>query len=134
MPMRYSLHAILLAWLLAASGLATGQESAALPAGVKVVWDLAQAQRDTTATRQRICLNGLWRWQPAKPAASEVPARDWGYFKVPGSWPGITNYMQKDTQTVIVHPSWQNEPISGVTAAWHQREMTIPAEWAGRRI
>jgi hypothetical protein len=28
------------------------------------------------------------------------PGGDWGYFKVPGCWPGVTDYMQKDSQAV----------------------------------
>src|SRR5665647_777869 len=36
-----------------------------LPPGVKAVWDLAKAYRESTATRERLSINGLWRWQPA---------------------------------------------------------------------
>ena len=56
----------------------------ALPTGVAAVWDLGRAYRETTPTRERICLNGLWRWQPAEPDSERVPATNWGYFKVPG--------------------------------------------------
>ena len=59
-----------------------------------------------------ICINGLWRWQPAGADAGDPPAKDWGYFKVPGCWPGITDYMQKDCQTVFAHPSWKNENLA----------------------
>lgn len=107
--------------------------TAALPAGVAAVWDLEKAWRETTATRERICLNGLWRWQPAD-AAATVPTGNWGFFKVPGPWPGITDYMQKDCQTVISHPTWQTQRLGGITAAWYQREFLVPAAWAGRRI
>lgn len=105
-----------------------------LPAGVKAVWDMTQAQRESTPTRERICINGLWRWQPAGVNATAVPGKDWGYFKVPGCWPGITNYMQKDSQTVYAHPAWQRRRLSEVTAAWYEREITIPPYWAGRRM
>src|ERR1051325_3511612 len=81
---------------------ACAQPAAPLPAGVKAVWELGRAGREGTATRERVCINGLWRWQPAgvtagakaaaKPEA--VPADGWGYFKVPGCWPGITDYLQ----------------------------------------
>ena len=37
----------------------------ALPEGVKAVWDSARAWRQATPTRERMCVNGLWRWQPA---------------------------------------------------------------------
>ena len=63
-----------------------------------------------------------------------MPTRNWGYFKVPGCWPGITDYMQKDCQTVYPHPSWKARGMSSLSAAWYQREITIPSHWAGRRI
>jgi beta-galactosidase/beta-glucuronidase len=63
-----------------------------------------------------------------------VPDDGWGYFKVPGSWPGITNYILKDSQTVYIHPKWKDEKLGSITTAWYQREITIPGEWAGRRI
>ena len=110
------------------------QSTAPLPTGVKPVWDLRQAHRQTTATRERVCVNGLWRWQPADPASERVPSGRWGHFKVPGCWPGITNYMQKDCQTVHAHPSWGDRNPRDLTAAWYQREIAIPAEWAGRRV
>ncbi len=62
--------------------------------------------------------------------ANRCPAANWGYFKVPGCWPGITDYMQKDCQTVYAHPSWASRRLSDVTAAWYEREIAIPADWA----
>ncbi|NPV49433.1 MAG: hypothetical protein HPY69_21020, partial [Armatimonadetes bacterium] len=46
-------------------GMAWGQAAVELPPGVRAVWDLGKAWRETTPTRERVCLNGLWRWQPA---------------------------------------------------------------------
>ena len=108
--------------------------AAPLPEGVKAVWDIDKADRQTTPTRERVSINGLWRWQPAAGQAQEVPAGNWGYFKVPGCWPGISDYMQKDTQTVHSHPAWRGERLGGVTAAWYQREIDVPRKWTGRRI
>ncbi|MGQ9592579.1 MAG: glycoside hydrolase family 2 TIM barrel-domain containing protein, partial [Planctomycetota bacterium] len=105
-----------------------------LPEGVRAVWDLAKAHRESTPTRERISVNGLWRFQPAGPKADEVPRGRWGYFKVPGAWPGITDYMQKDSQTVRAHPSWKASKLSEIAAAWYEREVEIPAAWSGRRI
>lgn len=115
-----------------------------LPAGVRAVWDIDKAVRDATPTRERVCINGLWRWQPAQSAAvgpaddEAVPAGGWGWFKVPGSWPGVTDYMQKDCQTLYAHPSWkdrgpQAQPAR-TAAAWYQRSITVPPEWKGRRV
>jgi len=110
------------------------QSAARLPQGVEAVWEVSKAYRETTPTRERICINGLWRWQPADDQTDEVPEGRWGYFKVPGPWPGITNYMQKDCQTVYAHPSWKDENLGSITAAWYQREITVPNQWSGRRI
>jgi hypothetical protein len=105
-----------------------------LPKGVSAVWNLDKAYRETTPTRERICINGLWGWQPAEPSSAQVPAGNWGYFKVPGSWPGITDYLQKDSQTVYAHPGWKQARLGSLAAAWYQREITIPGHWAGRHI
>lgn len=119
------------------------QIDAALPPGVKTAWDLDKAHREKTATRERVCLNGLWRWQPApltpgpsppKGRGESVPADAWGFFKVPGFWPGASNYIQEDSQTLHVHPSWKNADVRNLSNAWYQREFTVPADWTGRRI
>src|SRR5262249_5995380 len=49
-------------------------------------------------------------------------------------WPGITDYMQKDSQTVFAHPTWQDQRTGNLTAAWYEREITVPSQWTGRRI
>ncbi|MHC4401830.1 MAG: glycoside hydrolase family 2 TIM barrel-domain containing protein, partial [Planctomycetota bacterium] len=120
------------------TGICQQQSAGPLPSGVKAVWDLNKAYRETTPTRERVSINGLWRWQPAKDVKEDVkevvPADDWGYFKVPGCWPGITNYMQKDCQTVYAHPSWRDKRLGSITTAWYQRQITVPDQWAGRRI
>ncbi|MEK7475434.1 MAG: glycoside hydrolase family 2 TIM barrel-domain containing protein [Candidatus Coatesbacteria bacterium] len=106
----------------------------ALPAGVKAVWDVRAAWRETTPTRERVSLNGLWRWQPAENSSATVPATRWGWFKVPGCWPGLRDYMQNESQTVFAHPGWKDTRYAELSAAWYQREFAIPADWAGRRI
>jgi beta-galactosidase len=112
------------------------REDAALPGEVKADWESADAWRQTTPTRERLCVNGLWRWQPveAGQANTEVPAGGWGYFKVPGCWPGVTDYLQADCQTVYPDPSWRDLKLGGVSAAWYQREIDVPASWGGRRV
>ncbi len=107
---------------------------ASLPDGVRAVWNLSQAQRESSATRERICLNGLWRWQPGKEGEDTIPVANWGHFKVPGCWPGITDYMQKDCQTVFPHPTWKDVRLGTISAAWYQREFEVPSAWSGRRI
>jgi hypothetical protein len=126
---------VLLLALLTAGGLAMAQGDkkreadpfeVSLPSGVKAVWDLGKADREKTPTRERVCLNGLWRWQPAREIKDAMPAGGWGYFKVPGFWPGNSSYIQEDCQTLHVHPSWKDADLRLITAAWYQREMTVP--------
>ncbi len=105
-----------------------------LPTGVKVVWDIDKAYRETTETREKVCINGLWQWQPSEPEATQVPTDGWGYFKVPGPWPGITDYMQKDCQVVYRHPKWKDVQMRSVSAAWYQRLIAIPSSWTNRQI
>jgi hypothetical protein len=129
---------LLLAIGITTSGISCGsradQVATALPLGVEFVWDLNKAFHETTPTRERICLNGLWRWQPAESQSESLPAGKWGYFKVPGCWPGITDYLQKDCQTVYPYPSWKERKLGSVTSAWYQREINVPHSWSDRRI
>lgn len=139
-PLRQLLHISRLTGLLwtVAAGVAAQVEAppgaVPLPPGVKAVWDLEQAHREMTATRERVSLNGLWRWQPTDANPDVVPAQQWGFFKVPGGWPGITDYLQKDSQRVFVHPSWQDRNLAEITTAWYERPFTVPTGWEGRRI
>ncbi len=113
---------------------------APLPPGVTADWDPAHASSEATPTRERLCLNGLWRWQPAAQephsagADAPVPEAGWGHFKVPGCWPGINDYLQHDTQTVFPDPAWKDAKLGAISAAWYQRDITVPAGWSGRRI
>ncbi len=123
-------------WVAAAPAMAgeAAPTAGPLPPGVQAVWDMAKAYRETTPSRERICLNGLWQWQPADAQAGQPPPDHWGYFKVPGCWPGITDYLQKDCQTLFPHPGWAGRKPGGVTSAWYQRDLAIPGGWEGRRI
>lgn len=121
-------------WLATACVAVQAQFETALPPGVKVVWDLDKAYRTATPSRERVCLNGLWRWQPGSGSSAQLPNGNWGFFKVPGCWPGTTDYMQKDSQLVFSHPSWKDQNIRGLSMAWYEREISVPAEWSGRRI
>ncbi|HEY3853502.1 MAG TPA: hypothetical protein VGO67_03810 [Verrucomicrobiae bacterium] len=107
---------------------------AALPPDVKAVWDLSKEYRETTPTRERQCVNGFWRWQPAADNAVAPPTTGWGYYKVPACWPGAQDYMQSDYQTLYPDASWKDIKLRDVQSAWYERSITIPENWAGRRI
>lgn len=110
------------------------QSDVILPNGVSSIWDISKAYHETTPTRERICINGLWKWQPGTPQSDQLPDTNWGYFKVPGNWPGISNYMQKESQTVFAHPDWNDKSLNKLGVAWYQREISIPKNWINRRI
>jgi len=107
-------------------------EDAKLPPGVTARWDLANAYREETPTRGRVCINGLWRFHPVSLKETELPAAGtgWGYLKVPGTWaPG------KSWHTPIGPDIWEdNLELSKIDAAWYQREVTVPGAWRGRRL
>jgi hypothetical protein len=70
-----------------------------------------------------------------RPAGRDgAPAGRLGHFKVPGPWPGITDYLQHDAQALFPHPRWKDARLAELTAAWYRREITIPAGWMGRRV
>src|SRR5260370_35142385 len=97
---------IIVCFLISMAALAAAGEdiAVALPAGVKAVWDIDQAQRESTPTRERVCINGLWRWQPGQADAHEVPSRNWGYCKGPARWPGRTASHEQKCHAPVRHP------------------------------
>ena len=110
------------------------QADSILPEGISAQWEFSKAFHETTATRERICINGLWKWQPGTPQSNMLPVANWGYFKVPGYWPGTTNYMQKDSQRMFTNPAWSKQSMGNLGVAWYQREISIPKYWMNRRI
>jgi beta-galactosidase len=113
--------------LCSAWGTVCAQTDAVLPPGVRAVWDMGKAARVSTPTRERVCINGLWRWQPADAIGDRVPSDNWGFCKVPAAWTDTS-------QDIYPHPAWQAGAFRQTNMAWYQREITIPADWKGRRI
>jgi hypothetical protein len=103
---------------------------------VKAVWDLDKAYREATGTRERVCINGLWRFKPAASDGEPLPAADddWGYLKVPGTWPLEPGRGETGVSQRIFAPETWRDKLSEVQMAWYSRQVTLPAEWAGRRI
>ncbi|MBI5010516.1 MAG: hypothetical protein HZB98_12920, partial [Bacteroidia bacterium] len=95
--------------------------------------NLGKAFREKTPTRERICINGLWKWQPGEISSETVPIKEWGYFKVPGQWHNRIGSINEN-QNIYVHPDWKSNMHENITTAWYQREIEIPDTWSGRRI
>ncbi len=107
-----------------------------LPDGVSAVWDVKKAHRQTTSTRERISINGLWRFRPAASDDEPVPppGPGWGYFKVPGTWPLRPGRGESGRSQRIYAPESWREKLPDIEMAWYAREITVPTGWAGRRI
>lgn len=113
---------------------------APLPPGAEAApWSIADAWRQTTPARERVCLNGLWGFRPVVKgeAAGAVPAAGdcWGWFKVPGIWPNNGPEFETGAQTLWLAP-WLEERggAAAFDQAWYKRRFTVPQAWAGRRI
>lgn len=104
--------------------------------------------REKTQTRDRICLNGVWKIRPIglaandpkqvtagliqdPPLPAEMPAGlDWGYVKVPSTFPG----SKENAHDVALPEAWTGINWAGTDAVWLRREIDPPAEWTGKRI
>ncbi|MER7660233.1 glycoside hydrolase family 2 TIM barrel-domain containing protein [Streptomyces sp. NPDC096193] len=83
-----------------------------------------------------IGLDGTWRFQ-LLPAPDAPPADHWATLEVPGAWtmqdaggPDLPHY------TNVTMP-WPHHPPASPAAnptGVHERDIDIPADWAGRRI
>lgn len=103
-------------------------------------FSLQDAWATATPTRRKICLNGLWQFQPVfdKDSAATVrdSARGWGWFKVPASWPDLVKPWEPYAHTFTL-PAWittqvkENKNI--LHYAWYRRDIAIPADWNGKR-
>ena len=135
-PLRNSFAAIICLVATGSTAFCSDPFAVPLPPGVKAVWDMREAHHETTPTRERICVNGLWRFQPAEVTTDQVPQGNWGFFKVPGPWPEyrVKAWMADESQELYRHPSWEQKDFKTVDLAWFQREFTLPNVWAGRRI
>lgn len=98
--------------------------------------------------RAEMVLNDLWRFMPAIGPAAEAPSGQWGWIRVPGAWergawdsarydgvvaPGIGGSWE-GLKTETPSQSFPVLALKGVDRAWFEREVDIPADWAGKRV
>ena len=92
-----------------------------------------------TDKREKLCLNGLWRFRPVLEGEKleGVPAKgnSWGWFKVPGVWPEGKWEISGGVQNVLFDP-WleENHELKNFEQGWYKRNLSVPAEWKERRI
>ncbi|MBC7327638.1 carbohydrate binding domain-containing protein [bacterium] len=88
-------------------------------------------QEIISSKRACICLNGQWRFMPAK-SVNSVTQSEWGSIWVPGSWNGswrLPGIIEKGNG-----PSWSDVDLLTLGRAWYEKTVQIPAEWEGRAI
>jgi len=116
-------------------------ENVSVPAGVTGDPEsLEGAVRQSSPTRVRYCLNGLWRARPAwTNEAASVPGADdaWGWGRIPATWP--KRWMTRTFgQPFWISDWWQDSDQAFEPEAkdewWYRRTFTMPAEAAGRRV
>jgi len=100
-----------------------------LPAG-PVVREWRQANqrggRIGTTTRERVSLNGIWRFRPEG-------AKTWSYLHVPGSWHPYWRFKVRSANGSTV-TAIDGRPLNAVETAWYERTFVLPKGWRGDRV
>ncbi len=74
--------------------------------------------------REKICLNGVWKFNAAGTSETEIPKTGWSKIRIPSTWigHGSGNFSISSADTASPH-------------AWFARAFFVPASWNdGRRI
>ncbi|MGB2824071.1 MAG: glycoside hydrolase family 2 TIM barrel-domain containing protein, partial [Phycisphaerae bacterium] len=114
---------------------AAKKEDLPVPKGYERAWDFADAWRQRSATRETVCLNGLWRFLPAPDGNAAAPPEGvagWGWFKVPGVWPRLLG----DAPQELLLSGWMEDrtDLAALDQAWYLRKITVPEGWKRRRV
>jgi hypothetical protein len=115
-------------------GLPAGK-SAALPE--RVEWDLAKAVVAQTSLRERVSLDGLWRFAPVPEREAPVVRAEMGWIGMPGHWASGGTRVY-DARFRALDGEWRGKPIEEFSWAWAERDLEITndtvAHWLSRRI
>jgi beta-galactosidase len=101
--------------------------AAAHPLGLRQGTSDPVSVKTLSPRRAALSLDGLWRFAPAQ--GDKAPTEGWGSIQVPGSWMRDTDIKMRGSG-----PAWQAFNGRQLGAAWYERTVTIPADWAGRAI
>ena len=114
-----------------------GDFDAKPPAELPEPWKQESVWRQTSVTREKVCLNGLWRFLPVESLSDNtVPqvGAGWGWFKVPAMWPPLDSANEFLLTADPALNAAQQILLKYLRWAWYKREIAIPKEWNGRRI
>lgn len=104
------------------------------------LWDLAGAEREKTAVRERITLNALWRFQltDAKRAFDE---KGWLYLPIPGRYSGQENggadsefYFRDADMNMLPRTVFDGRDSFRFVNGWFERAFKADPSWKNRRI
>ncbi len=99
------------------------------------LWSLDDAARKTNPLRESVSLNGLWRFHPSDAAAPPARGSGWGWFKVPGIWPGRYGWLAAESsQKIHLSPLASPCDPARLNTAWYRRKIAVPAAWKNRKI
>ena len=101
-----------------------------LPA--EVDWSSQGAVAERSATQEKVCLNGYWRFQPVADRFTRPDPQQWSYVRLPGLW-GEKSYLL-DPAKLRARANWNGKPLAGYELVWLEREVEVPANQAGRRF
>ncbi len=144
-------------WVCCALTAAAAPDGRDAPCPVPNPWSLEDAAWQRSAVRERVCLNGFWRfWPDDHNGVMPEAGQGWCWMKVPGSWPashrwGLFPYpfvpamsprWARELPIDIDRGNWHGKnnnagepiPFDRVQRAWYQREITLPRAWRGKRI
>lgn len=107
----------------------------------KELWKLAGAERSTTAVRERITLNALWRMQLTDEKRPYNP-QDWQYLAVPGRFSGQANgmaecefFMRDKTLKILSSDAkYDGRSPYDFVNGWFERAFIPSPSWKGREI
>ncbi|MCK6486801.1 MAG: hypothetical protein L6R48_00420, partial [Planctomycetes bacterium] len=97
-------------------------------------WDLSGAARERTASGDRICLNGTWRFLPAPAPGQRPPAgRPWLRTRLPGRWLSGPLFPVWDAAGAVV-TEVDGRLLARTFDAWLVRRVRVPADFRGERL
>ncbi|MBN2440625.1 MAG: hypothetical protein JXJ04_04750, partial [Spirochaetales bacterium] len=95
------------------------------------LWSFSDAWKETTATREKICLHGMWRFQPALNGGAAPPDSQSTYYsKVPGRWLSVMYYQTFNRVNDQLFPvaSINQKELFSYFDGWYTRYLEIPPE------
>jgi beta-galactosidase len=97
-------------------------------------WDTAGAARSRTASGDRLCLNGTWRFLPAPgPRQRPEASLPWLRTRLPGRWLADRIFPVTDAQGKTVREV-AGKPLNRTYHGWLVRQVQVPADFRGQRL